>query len=170
MAGKPKKSGKTQDDKPRKSNAGARIKYNEDFPLLAEGFARRGLSDTQIATNLNINIDTYYRYQKVYPEFYEAIKRGKGPIDIEVENALLKSALGYDYEEVHTEIVKGSSDGSKQSLKKKIVKKHQPGNLGAQIFWLVNRLPMIWKQRKDDDKKDNLEEIKTALAEFMKAL
>ena len=166
MAGKPKKSGKTKDTE-KKSNAGAKSKYENDFPLLAEGFARRGLSDIQIAAALGINKDTYYAYQKRYPEFLEAIKKGKRPVDIEVENALLKNALGFEYEEVHTEITK---NGDKQNVKKKIIKKYQTPNLGAQIFWLINRLPELWKQRKDEQKQDNMEEIKETLAEFIKAL
>lgn len=173
MAGKPidkAEAGKRKPEKEdveKKSNAGAKIKYNDDFPLLAEGFARRGLSDMQIAAALGINKDTYYSYQKRYPEFLEAIKKGKAPVDIAVENALLKNALGFEYEEVHTEITK---NGDKQNVKKKIITKKQPPNLGAQIFWLINRLPELWKQRKDEEQKDNMEEIKATLAEFVKAL
>lgn len=163
MAGKPKEgSGKGE-----KNLGGAKIKYNEDFPLLAEAFARRGLNDEQIAKNLNISLAIYYSYQKRFPEFLEAIKKGKGPVDVEVENALLKNALGFEYEEVHTEITK---NGDKQNVKKRIVKKYQAPSLGAQIFWLINRLPDIWQQRKEEQKKDNLEEIKTTLAEFVKSL
>ena len=54
--------------------AGARGKYNDDFPLLAEGLARRRLSDSQIATALDISVGTYYEYQKRYPEFLQALK------------------------------------------------------------------------------------------------
>lgn len=160
-------TGKQKPEKKRKSNAGAKSKYNEDFPTLAEGFARRGLSDAQIADNLGISKDAYYNYQKRYPEFYDAIKRGKSPVDMHVENALLKNALGFEYEEVHTEITK---NGDKQNIKKKIITKKQPPNLGAQIFWLINRLPELWKQRKDEEQKDNMEEIKATLAEFVKSL
>jgi hypothetical protein len=173
MAGKPKKKVDAGKLKPegvnveKKSNAGARGKYDEDFPLLVQGYARRGLTDKAICECLRISQDTFYQYIKRYPEFSEALKKGRAPIDIEVENALLKNALGFEYEEVHTEITK---NGDKQNVKKKIITKKQPPNLGAQIFWLINRLPELWKQRKEDLQKDNMEEIKTTLAEFIKAL
>lgn len=177
MTGKPKdkaEAGKRKPEKERKSNAGAKGKYSDDFPLLVEGYARRRMTDIQICECLGISQDTFYQYKKKYSEFSEALKKGRKPIDIEVENALLKNALGYDYEEIHTEISKitdkAGNDTGKQHIKKKIVKKHQSGNLGAQIFWLINRLSDIWKQRKEDEQKDNMEEIKATLAEFVKAL
>jgi transcriptional regulator with XRE-family HTH domain len=178
MAGKPKDKAEAGKRKPekvkRKSNAGAKGKYSDDFPLLVEGYARRRMTDIQICECLGISQDTFYQYKKKYSEFSEALKKGRKPIDIEVENALLKNALGYDYEETHTEILKitdkAGNDTGKQHIKKKIVKKHQSGNLGAQIFWLINRLSDIWKQRKEDEQKDNMEEIKATLAEFVKAL
>ena len=173
MAGKPKSKVDAGKQKPEKEDfkekgiGGAKSKYNDDFPLLAEGYARRGLSDSQIASNLGISCETYYSYQRRFPEFLDAIKKGKAPVDIAVENALLKNALGFEYEEVHTEITK---NGDKQNVKKKIITKKQPPNLGAQIFWLINRLPELWKQRKDEEQRDNMEEIKATLAEFVKAL
>lgn len=60
---------------------------------LIEGWARDGLTDKQIATNLNISEDTFYEYKKKYPEFSESLKKGKEIVDYEVENALLKTAL-----------------------------------------------------------------------------
>ena len=55
----------------------AKSKYDKDtFPLLAEGFAREGLNDEQIAEKLGITTTPYYNYQIKYEEFREAIKRG----------------------------------------------------------------------------------------------
>ncbi len=91
---------------------GAKKKYNDDFPLLAEGYARQGLTDEQIAHNLGISHDTFYRYQKEYPEFREAIQRGKRPVDIEVENELLRLCLGFESTDRVTEFYPPSQDGS----------------------------------------------------------
>ena len=62
-------------------------KYEDTFPLLAEGYAREGMIDKEIAAKLGVSEATFYEYQKKYPEFSEAIKRGKKPVDVEVENA-----------------------------------------------------------------------------------
>lgn len=65
----------------------------KDKLILVEGWAREGLTDEQIANNLAISIDTFYKYKKKYPEFSESLKRGKEIVDYEVENALLQNAL-----------------------------------------------------------------------------
>ena len=67
---------------------------------LVEAWARDGLTDIQIAHNLGISKDTFYTYKKEHSDFADALKRGKEVVDIEVENALLKRALGYEVEEV----------------------------------------------------------------------
>ena len=59
--------------------------------ILVEGWARDGLTDEQIAENLGISKDTFYK--KNYSDFSDSLKKGKEIVDYEVENALLKSAL-----------------------------------------------------------------------------
>jgi len=64
----------------------------KDKLILVEGWARDGLTNEQIATNLGINVKTLYEWQKKYKEFSNALKRGKEIVDREVENALYKEA------------------------------------------------------------------------------
>lgn len=136
----------------------AKLKYiKEDFPLLAQSYAREGLNDKQIAAKLGIALCTYYQYQLTYPEFSEAIKKGKSPIDIKVENALLKRALGFEYEEIHTEYRKlekkkggKGKDGEEPKAMPtmiKRIKKFIPPDVAACAFHLKNRLPGRWKDR-----------------------
>ena len=72
----------------------------EEGLLKIEGWARDGLTDEQISHNIGIHPSTLYDWQKKYSEIAEALKKGKEVIDRQVENALLKRALGYEYEEV----------------------------------------------------------------------
>ena len=60
---------------------------------LVEGWARDGLTNEQIAENLNIGKTTFYKMLKEYPELSEHLKKVKEVVDYEVENALLKNAL-----------------------------------------------------------------------------
>ena len=120
---------------------------------MIQGYARDGLTDEQIAAKMGISTSTYYQWQINYPEISDAIKKGKAPVDIQVENALLKRALGYDYEEVITEIeevpVRGT-DGQSTAKQKKHVKKvtrHVPPDVGAIVFWLKNRKPGKWRDK-----------------------
>lgn len=78
--------------------------------------------------------------EKRFPEISEALKKGKEIVDIQVENALLKRALGYSYTEVMTE---ESTDGSKHRETVKFV----PPDTTAQIFWLKNRRPEFWRDK-----------------------
>ena len=82
---------------------GARGKYHEwltkEGLTLIEGWARDGLIDEQIAANIGITTTTLYDWKKKYADFSDALKKGKETSNYEVENALFKSATGYEYEE-----------------------------------------------------------------------
>lgn len=104
-----------------------------------EGWARDGLTDEQIANNMGVVASTLYDWKNKYKEISEALKRGKEVVDIEVENSLLKRALGYKYDEVTYE------HGEET---KRVTKEVQP-DVTAQIFWLKNRRPDKWRDKKD---------------------
>lgn len=106
--------------------------------LLLEAWARDGLTDEQIAHNMGIAAGTLYDWKNKYPEISEALKKGKEIVDIIVENALLKRALGYQYTEVTEE------DGDLGRKVKKVTK-YMPPDVTAQIFWLKNRRPDKWR-------------------------
>lgn len=103
--------------------------------LLLESWARDGLTDEQIAHNMGIGSTTLYDYKNKFPKISEALKRGKEIVDIQVENALLKRALGYEVAEIKVET---ASNGDKKTVK---IIKHIVPDTTAQIFWLKNRKP-----------------------------
>ena len=110
----------------------------DDKLILLEGWARDGLTDEQIMKNMGIQSkSTFYGYKKDYPNFSNALKKGKEIADYEVENALFKRALGYTYEE------KTFEDGV---LRKVVVKEVAPDTT-AQIYWLKNRKPDKWRDK-----------------------
>ena len=111
-----------------------------------EGWARDGLTNEQLAANMGITVKTFYEWQARFEQFREAVKRGKAPVDIQVENALLKRAMGFEYEEVCTEIY-DLPDGSQRKHIKKTKKMVVPDTMAA-IYWLNNRRPDLWKNRK----------------------
>lgn len=119
---------------------------------LIEGWARDGLTDEQIAHNIGIAPCTLYEWKNRYPEISEALKNGKEVVDRAVENALLKRALGYDYTEKRVET---SASGNTKTI---TITKHIPGDTTAQIFWLKNRKPDVWRDRrevKEENEDDN---------------
>ena len=115
-----------------------------DKLILLEGWARCGLTDEQIAKNMGIAPSTLYEWKKKSKEFSESLKKGKEVIDFEVENALLKRALGYEYEEETYE----------NGILTKKVKKQVPPDTTAQIFWLKNRKKEQWREKVEVVKTD----------------
>ena len=117
----------------------AKGKYQEwlepEGLLLLEGWARDGLTDEQLAEKIGVSTSTLYDWKAKYSEISEALKKGKEVVDIQVENALLKRALGYEYTEERIEV--SEKDGRKVI---QTVKTVLPDTT-AQIFWLKNRVP-----------------------------
>ena len=111
----------------------------EEGLIKIEGWARDGLTDEQIAHNMGIRPSTLYEWKKKYSEITESLKKGKEVVDREVENALLKSALGYKYTE-QTVTNKGNVVE---------VEKYERPNTTAQIFWLKNRKPADWREKQE---------------------
>lgn len=123
--------------------------YVKDKLILVEAWARNGLTDEQIAKNLGIAVSTLNDYKNKYSEFSESLKRGKEVVDIEVENALLKRALGYKYNEVTKELIVNKETGEEELKVTKVVTKEVVPDTTAQIFWLKNRKPEDWRDKKD---------------------
>ena len=103
--------------------------------IRVEGWARQGLTDLQMAEKIGISVSTFYNWRRDHDEFDAIVKRGKEVTDFKVEQALLKKALGYTYEEEVREYGKLV----------KTTTKHVPGDTTAQIYWLKNRMPGLWR-------------------------
>lgn len=132
--------------------------------LTLQGWARDGLTDEQIAHNIGINPATLYKWIAKYGKIGEAIKKGKAPVDIQVENALLKRALGYEYEEVTTEVTEIPYLDKAGKIRTKIekhvrkTKKMVVPDVTAQIFWLRNRRRGRWNNNPPEiDQTENAE-------------
>ncbi|GKU76852.1 transposase [Paenibacillus sp. L3-i20] len=120
--------------------------------LLIEAWARDGLTDEMICENLGISVASFHNYKRDHVEFLEALKKGKEIIDVMVENALLKAALGYEFEEVTTEYTNLASGENVIPVEvTKKVAKHAAPNTTALIFWLKNRRPTAWRDKQEID-------------------
>ena len=139
--------------------AGRRGKYKDwlekDNLLRIEGWARDGLSSEQIAHNMGIAVTTLRDWMSKYDLISIAIKKGKAPVDLEVENAMYKSAIGHKIT-----VKKAVKIKTKKQLKDKgtIEEEHiewvdeeqyVPPNVTAQIFWLKNRRPEQWRDKRE---------------------
>lgn len=110
---------------------------------MLEAWARNGLTDEQIAHNMGITTSTLYDWKNKYTDISESLKRGKEVVDILVENALLKRALGYKYKETKT--IESKKDG----MRTEVTIKEVVPDTTAQIFWLKNRKPQEWRDKRE---------------------
>ena len=145
-----------------------------DGLIKIQGWARDGLIKEQIAQNMGIGRQTLYEWETKYKDIADAVKKGKEVVDREVENALYKSALGYDYEEITKEPLYNSvtgdpiidENGKHLIAITKIVRKHILPSNTAQIYWLKCRKPAEWREKKEQGDQKDTEDLKP-LAELL---
>ena len=83
-------------------------------------------------------------------------ENGEAPQD-DVEKALLRRALGFRQEEIHTEDLCDKKTGEVlEAVKRRTVIKDIAPDVRALLFWLKNRRPGRWKERlpTEDDTAD----------------
>lgn len=137
-----------KDDYNKKTNTGGaggrKTKYKAGYhDVLGRWMARGGLTHEEIAEEFDITLATLYNWKKKHTEFFDALKEGKELVDSRVEGSLLQRAEGFYTEEVQTNI---NAQGNETH---KIIKKYVVPDVTAQIFWLKNRRPQDWRDRKD---------------------
>lgn len=132
--------------------------------LKLEAWARNGLTDEQIAHNIGINVATLYTWKNKHSQICEALKRGKEVVDIQVENALLKRALGYSYTEKKVKREGGVITEEVTTVR------DVPPDVTAQIFWLKNRKPGEWRDRQRIEVSATLDTEKSKLDNLISQL
>lgn len=128
-----------------------------DKLLLLEAWSRDGLTDEQIAGNIGINVRTLYNWKRKSVRIFQSLKANKELADIEVENALRKKALGFRETEQTVssrKIVEYENGKRAREITEPVVteiEKYYPPDTTAQIFWLKNRKPGQWRDKREQD-------------------
>lgn len=136
------------------------ILLEKDNMIRVEGWLRDGLSIEQICKNLGVSWKQWYNAIDHSEEFARISLRTKEVVDREVENALFKRAMGYEYEEVTEEYEMGFV------TKRKVVKKYMAPDTAAQIFWLKNKKSEMWRDRREVDNTVALERLDEVLSQI----
>jgi hypothetical protein len=145
-----------EDDKPIKRDqnfifpdevkrAGAKGLYTPEILPRLEQLCLQGLNNKEIAKAMGIGERTFYEWIDAHAQFSHSLKKYRGLADIEVENALYKSALGFKITETEREARK--IEGQYKLVTTKETDKYIPGNSIAQIFYLKNRMPDRYKDK-----------------------
>lgn len=126
--------------------------------LLIQGWARDGLTNADIAFNMEVTEKTLYEWQNKYSVISDTLKDNKPVADRKVENELFKNATGYWYEDTVAFKVKTviyNKDGKRvketEEIVTKVIMKWKPADPTSQFFWLKNRKPSEWRDRFQQD-------------------
>ena len=105
--------------------------------------ARRGLTQKAIGKLLKLShstiIEAKRRYPKVCMAFEETLNTGVA----DVEDALFKRAVGYNFVERREEV---EQDGQYRKVRTAKIKRHVPPDVSAQKFYLRNRAKDEWEE------------------------
>lgn len=124
-------------------------KYKEwiepDGLLTIKGWARDGLTDIEITKNIGISMATFTDWKKKFPVILAALKEGRRPAIIEVEDTFFEKKLkGYFVEE---EIVEVTKNGNNKVEHRKKIKRWIPPDTTAMIFYLKCRKPQQYNDK-----------------------
>lgn len=135
---------------------GQPTKYRVEFAKQAAKLCAMGATDEELADFLDVNRSSIQRWRVSHPAFNKAMLDGKEKADDRVVRALYSKALGYEYEEsVETVeyLLPDKDTGVARSFvtEVKTSRKHQASDNTAMIFWLKNRRPGEWSDRREVD-------------------
>lgn len=123
--------------------AGGRpTKYKVEYVAQAKKLVQLGATDAELADFFEVTISTISLWKVKHAEFSEALKLGKEVADKRVEEALYHRAMGYSHEETDIRVVDGAVVMTPMI-------KHYPPDTTAAIFWLKNRKPDEWRDKRD---------------------
>ena len=115
-----------------------------------QGWAMDGLTDEEIAAKIGIRRETLYDWIKRFPNISNALKLSKDVADREVEQALYNKALGRcKVIETVKERRLNVKTGEYELVVVKETIKGVPPDVAAQVFWLKNRKPNTWRDKRE---------------------
>ena len=123
--------------------------YKDEFVAQVSKLCALGATDDEMADFFGVHRSTFYRWKLEHEDFCDAIKSAKELADERVERSLYQKATGYDFEE--EQAIKIKLQQHLEEVKVVSVRKHAPADTTAAIFWLKNRRPEEWRDKKEID-------------------
>lgn len=138
---------------------------SEDNLTRIRGWARDGLTDKDIAEKkIGISERTFCNWKKDYSAILSALKEGRAPVDTEIEDSMAKAARGYYVTEkkpikVKTTKKKDGMEITEEHVEVVEVERYVEPVVIAQIFWLKNRKPDYWKDKRETTNTDAIDKL-----------
>lgn len=140
---KKKTAGARPPPKTAKPKIGRPSQYHERYKDIAHAMALLGSTDVQLADALGVTLTTLTNWKKKYPDFLSSLKDGKTEADEAVVKSLYTRATGYSHKGVK---IFCNADGEVTEVP---FTERYPPDTTAMIFWLKNRRPAEWRDRRD---------------------
>ncbi len=119
---------------------------SEDIMAQCKELIKRGYDFGHIVKMLRVTKGKLLALGKEYPEFNMVLLAVTDKTDNQVEESLLRRALGYRSEEVYCEDLVDKKTGEPLEVtKRRTVIKQVAPDVRAAMAWLENRRPMRWK-------------------------
>lgn len=118
--------------------------YEAKFCEQARKLVALGATEKQTADFFGVALSTFYRWRIEHEDFAKAVAYGRRERDNQVERSLFERAVGYSHAEEKVFCQQGE-------IFTHTVTKHYPPDTGAMIFWLKNRRPEEWKDRREHE-------------------
>ena len=112
----------------------------EDGLLLLKGWAREGLTDEEIARDrMHISPSTFYDWMRRFSEISEAIKKGREPVNVILEDTAIERATEWKtVKEITRELKFDRATGRTELVVTKEVEKKVPRDSTVLLFLIKN--------------------------------
>ena len=148
-----------------KKKRGRKSEYRIEYADQALKLCLLGATDKELSEFFSVSEQTLNKWKKDYPEFLESLKKGKNIADANVASRLYNRAIGYNCKATKFATSNGKITDSKEFIE------HYPPDTTAAIFWLKNRQPEKWRDKKEVDANVNLgDELESLTDEQLQAI
>lgn len=117
-------------------------KYKEEYAEQARKLCLLGATDAKLADFFEVDEATINRWKHDFPEFCKSLKAGKMQADAEIAESLFNRARGYVAPDIDIKMYEG------QIIETPYMK-HYPPDATSMIFWLKNRQPDLWREKRE---------------------
>lgn len=115
------------------------VHWTESKIHVIYSLALLGATEAQMADILEVDLETIKYWKRTKPEFLQALNQGKLGADAKVVEAFYRCAIGFDYEEEESRVIRGE-------LKTVKVNRKRPPDAWAAAKWLSLRQRQMWSE------------------------
>lgn len=154
---------------------GRPTKYREEYNEQAYKLCLLGATDAKLADFFDVDESTINNWKLYFPEFFESIKKGKLRADAEIAEGLYNRAKGAVINTQQAiKLKRVEYDQGKRMLEEEHIEvvdliQEVPPDTAAGIFWLKNRNPEMWRDKREyNDNPEGNEEIEIRVVRVSK--